>query len=294
MNSYIFDKKINLAEVPEKVNNVLLENSFDYVRLTNGIHVMGKISISGDCKCNEHNVPFVDTLDVDLIIPNDNIGSLKGLKLVVDDYETHIVDESINFRIRCTLNGYDEAQENFEIDKSFKEAIERLEGFETEQLVNEFRDTITPEDEKMMEGLINGDVDVIVTDSSDNHKMPQYEEENDKKEEEEQKDDAVYPYLDVEEDATPLELQTSNNDEVIENKMSEAKKDAEVIREEKPQSKNDLFEHERFIVFSRFYRVKYGETYASIANDNNVDENKLREINKNKELIEGSLVQIPR
>ena len=44
---------------------------------------MGKIGITGECSCDEHCFPFVDTLDIDLIVPGDVIGSLKSLKLVI-------------------------------------------------------------------------------------------------------------------------------------------------------------------------------------------------------------------
>ena len=46
MNSYIFDKRIQLKEAPQKVNSVVLENAFNYVKVKEGIHVMGKIGIT--------------------------------------------------------------------------------------------------------------------------------------------------------------------------------------------------------------------------------------------------------
>lgn len=54
MNSYIFDKRIQLKEAPKKVDSVVLENAFNYVKVKEGIHVMGKIGITGECSCDEH------------------------------------------------------------------------------------------------------------------------------------------------------------------------------------------------------------------------------------------------
>lgn len=274
MNTYFFDKKINLEEAPEKVNSVVLDNSFNYVRLSNGIHVSGKIGISGDCKCQDHFIPFMDTLDVDLIVPNENIGNLKDLKLLIDSYDCHIVDDSVNFHIKCNLDGYDETKENFEIDKAFKEFVNE----NNNNIVQEFRESLTEEEEKKLESLLNGDVDIIATNEKEENEEVQelldYEEEQE-------------PFITIEE--PPIEVSSPSNDEAIEKVMKENKA---VVNQQVDTS--NLFENERFVVFSRFYRAKSNDTYDSIAANNEVDVIKLKTINKNKEIVEGTLIQIPR
>lgn len=279
MNSYIFDKRIQLKEAPKKVDSVVLENAFNYVKVKEGIHVMGKIGITGECSCDEHCFPFVDTLDIDLIVPGDVIGSLKSLKLVIDNYDYHIVDDCLNFKIKCNLEGYDNSKEELEIDKAFEEATSNLSIDNKNELLEQFRETLSNEDEQTIEDLINGKVDVITT-----------EEEN-----------SEHPYIDDKsfDEQVPVEEQTDKiepvsviNNDVIEEKINEIKENQSKI--DNKENNNALFKEERFVVFSSFYRVKKDETYGSIAKSFQIDEAHLRKSNNEKELSEGTLIRIPR
>lgn len=279
MNSYIFDKRIQLKEAPKKVDSVVLENAFNYVKVKEGIHVMGKIGITGECSCDEHCFPFVDTLDIDLIVPGDVIGSLKSLKLVIDNYDYHIVDDCLNFKIKCNLEGYDNSKEELEIDKAFEEATSNLSIDNKNELLEQFRETLSNEDEQTIEDLINGKVDVITT-----------EEEN-----------SEHPYIDDKsfDEQVPVEEQTDKiepvsvvNNDVIEEKINEIKENQSKI--DNKDNNNALFKEERFVVFSSFYRVKKDETYGSIAKSFQIDEAHLRKSNNEKELSEGTLIRIPR
>ena len=279
MNSYIFDKRIQLKEAPKKVDSVVLENAFNYVKVKEGIHVMGKIGITGECSCDEHCFPFVDTLDIDLIVPGDVIGSLKSLKLVIDNYDYHIVDDCLNFKIKCNLEGYDNSKEELEIDKAFEEATSNLSIDNKNELLEQFRETLSNEDEQTIEDLINGKVDVITT-----------EEEN-----------SEHPYIDDKsfDEQVPVEEQTDKiepvsvvNNDVIEEKINEIKENQNKI--DNKNNNNALFKEERFVVFSSFYRVKKDETYGSIAKSFQIDEAHLRKSNNEKEFSEGTLIRIPR
>ncbi len=300
MNSYYFDKKINLEEAPDKVNSVLLENSFDYVRLDNGVHVSGKIGISGECKCQEHTLPFVDTLDVDLIVPSENIGSLKSLKLIVDNYDCHIVDDSLNFRIKCSLSGYDEDKENFEVEKAFKDFA----SSDQEKLVQEFRDTLTEEEQEKLANLMDSDVEVFISNNKEETTMPLEEEKmpeiqetvslknnsNETKDEKTDDEESVHPFVPYEEE--PFEVESFSNNETIEKIITESK-NVKPNEQESPKH-HDLFSSERFVVFSRFYRCLSNDTYEVIAAKYNLNPYDLRDLNKNKEISEGTLIQIPR
>ena len=279
MNSYIFDKRIQLKEAPKKVDSVVLENAFNYVKVKEGIHVMGKIGITGECSCDEHCFPFMDTLDIDLIVPGDVIGSLKSLKLVIDNYDYHIVDDCLNFKIKCNLEGYDNSKEELEIDKAFEEATSNLSIDNKNELLEQFRETLSNEDEQTIEDLINGKVDVITT-----------EEEN-----------SEHPYIDDKsfDEQVPVEEQTDKiepvsvvNNDVIEEKINEIKENQNKL--DNKNNNNALFKEERFVVFSSFYRVKKDETYGSIAKSFQIDEAHLRKSNNEKELSEGTLIRIPR
>ena len=279
MNSYIFDKRIQLKEAPKKVDSVVLENAFNYVKVKEGIHVMGKIGITGECSCDEHCFPFMDTLDIDLIVPGDVIGSLKSLKLVIDNYDYHIVDDCLNFKIKCNLEGYDNSKEELEIDKAFEEATSNLSIDNKNELLEQLRETLSNEDEQTIEDLINGKVDVITT-----------EEEN-----------SEHPYIDDKsfDEQVPVEKQTDKiepvsvvNNDVIEEKINEIKENQNKL--DNKNNNNALFKEERFVVFSSFYRVKKDETYGSIAKSFQIDEAHLRKSNNEKELSEGTLIRIPR
>ena len=280
MNSYIFDKRIQLKEAPQKVNSVVLENAFNYVKVKEGIHVMGKIGITGECSCDEHCFPFMDTLDIDLIVPGDVIGSLKSLKLVIDNYDYHIVDDCLNFKIKCNLEGYDNSKEDLEIDKAFEEATSNLSIDNKNELLEQFRDTLSNEDEKTIEDLINGKVDVITTTEEENSEHPYID------------DKSFDEQVPVDELTDKIEPVNAINNEVIEDKINEIK--SNLNKNNTSNDNNALFKEERFVVFSSFYRVKKDDTYASIAKNYHIDEAHLRKSNNEKELSEGTLLRIPR
>lgn len=280
MNSYIFDKRIQLKEAPQKVNSVVLENAFNYVKVKEGIHVMGKIGITGECSCDEHCFPFMDTLDIDLIVPGDVIGSLKSLKLVIDNYDYHIVDDCLNFKIKCNLEGYDNSKEDLEIDKAFEEATSNLSIDNKNELLEQFRDTLSNEDEKTIEDLINGKVDVITTTEEENSEHPYID------------DKSFDEQVPVDELTDKIEPVNTINNEVIEDKINEIK--SNLNKNNTSNDNNALFKEEKFVVFSSFYRVKKDDTYASIAKNYHIDEAHLRKNNNEKELSEGTLLRIPR
>ena len=280
MNSYIFDKRIQLKEAPKKVDSVVLENAFNYVKVKEGIHVMGKIGITGECSCDEHCFPFVDTLDIDLIVPGDVIGSLKSLKLVIDNYDYHIVDDCLNFKIKCNLEGYDNSKEELEIDKAFEEATSNLSIDNKNELLEQFRETLSNEDEQTIEDLINGKVDVITTTQEENSEHPYID------------DKSFDEQVPVEEQTDKIEPVSVVNNDVIEEKINEIKENQSKI--DNKENNNALFKEERFVVFSSFYRVKKDETYGSIAKSFQIDEAHLRKSNNEKELSEGTLIRIPR
>ena len=280
MNSYIFDKRIQLKEAPKKVDSVVLENAFNYVKVKEGIHVMGKIGITGECSCDEHCFPFVDTLDIDLIVPGDVIGSLKSLKLVIDNYDYHIVDDCLNFKIKCNLEGYDNSKEELEIDKAFEEATSNLSIDNKNELLEQFRETLSNEDEQTIEDLINGKVDVITTTEEENSEHPYID------------DKSFDEQVPVEKQTDKIEPMSVVNNDVIEEKINEIKENQSKI--DNKENNNALFKEERFVVFSSFYRVKKDETYGSIAKSFQIDEAHLRKSNNEKELSEGTLIRIPR
>ncbi len=287
MNSYIFDKQIKVDEVPDRVMNVKLEDGYDYITLVNGLHVVGAITISGEYLASAHQVPFKDTLNIDVIIPNENILNMRDLRFSVENYEVHIVDNFLNFKIKCQINGHDLTKEEKEVEANIQEVVENLDPNAPNSLLDQFRDNLSEEDEKTLEALIKGEkVDIIATENVEeqenaiesdpiSEQMPEVEPETE------------HPFVDDLAEITPLETEESNNKQVIEDKIKE-------IKNQSTPNPNALFKEERFVIFSRFYRVRRGDTYESIASANNVDIDQLKSLNKNKEISEGNLVQIPR
>lgn len=287
MNSYIFDKQIKVDEVPDRVTNVKLEDGYDYITLVNGLHVVGAITISGEYLANAHQVPFKDILNIDVIIPNENILNMRDLRFSVENYEVHIVDNFLNFKIKCQINGHDLTKEEKEVEANIQEVVENLDPNAPNSLLDQFRDNLSEEDEKTLEALIKGEkVDIIATPAAaekedilesdpSGEPLPEVEPETE------------HPFVDDLAEITPLETEESNNKQVIEDKIKE-------IKNQSSPNPNALFKEERFVIFSRFYRVRRGDTYESIASANNVDIDQLKSLNKYKEISEGNLVQIPR
>lgn len=279
MNTYIFEKQIKLDEVANKIESINLKENYDYINLVNALHVVGKISISGTYLSDNHSLPFEDTLDIDVIIPNENIANMVNLRFSIQSYDTHLVDNNINLKINCLLDGYDYTKEEVELKKTFQEVIETLDKDNPNSLLDQFRDNLSEEDEKRLEDLINGKVEIIDTTVEENKDL-ESKEIIDVPVESQNEDDNK--------DEIKLEPVEEVTSEVIENKINEIK-DKQV-----PPTRNNLFSEERFVVFSRFYRVRNEDTYESIASANKVDILHLKSLNKNKELTEGMLIQIPR
>jgi len=287
MNSYIFDKQIKVDEVPDRVMNVKLEDGYDYITLVNGLHVVGAITISGEYLANAHQVPFKDTLNIDVIIPNENILNMRDLRFSVENYEVHIVDNFLNFKIKCQINGHDLTKEEKEVEANIQEVVENLDPNAPNSLLDQFRDNLSEEDEKTLEALIKGEkVDIIATPAAA-EKEDILESDPSGEQVPEVEPETEHPFVDDLAEITPLETEESNNKQVIEDKIKE-------IKNQSSPNPNALFKEERFVIFSRFYRVRRGDTYESIASTNNVDIDQLKSLNKNKEISEGSLVQIPR
>lgn len=285
MNSYIFDKQIKVDEVPDRVMNVKLEDGYDYITLVNGLHVVGAITISGEYLANAHQVPFKDTLNIDVIIPNENILNMRDLRFSVENYEVHIVDNFLNFKIKCQINGHDLTKEEKEVEANIQEVVENLDPNAPNSLLDQFRDNLSEEDEKTLEALIKGEkVDIIATESVEEHETIESDPISEQMPED---PETEHPFVDDLAEITPLETEESNNKQVIEDKIKE-------IKNQSSPNPNALFKEERFVIFSRFYRVRRGDTYESIASTNNVDIDQLKSLNKYKEISEGSLVQIPR
>lgn len=285
MNSYIFDKQIKVDEVPDRVMNVKLEDGYDYITLVNGLHVVGAITISGEYLANAHQVPFKDTLNIDVIIPNESILNMRDLRFSVENYEVHIVDNFLNFKIKCQINGHDLTKEEKEVEANIQEVVENLDPNAPNSLLDQFRDNLSEEDEKTLEALIKGEkVDIIATESVEEHETIESDPISEQMPED---PETEHPFVDDLAEITPLETEESNNKQVIEDKIKE-------IKNQSSPNPNALFKEERFVIFSRFYRVRRGDTYESIASTNNVDIDQLKSLNKYKEISEGSLVQIPR
>ena len=251
MNSYIFDKQIKVDEVPDRVMNVKLEDGYDYITLVNGLHVVGAITISGEYLANAHQVPFKDTLNIDVIIPNENILNMCDLRFSVENYEVHIVDNFLNFKIKCQINGHDLTKEEKEVEANIQEVVENLDPNAPNSLLDQFRDNLSEEDEKTLEALIKGEkVDIIATESVEEQETI----ESDPISEQMPVDpETEHPFVDDLAEITPLETEESNNKQVIEDKIKE-------IKNQSSPNSNALFKEERFVIFSRFYRVRRGDT----------------------------------
>ncbi len=274
MPSFLLDKTITFENEIQKVDSVIIDDHFTYVTLFEGIRVQGAIDISGLGHYENEQFPFSDSVDVDILCPNDQICSARGFALRVEDSTYEIGDHAIIFHIKCVLEGSEKIDEAFSLEEASKNAYLELEEAPLEIAFNSARSLLSKEDAAKLEQLMQEEnVDVISTmdTSSFNGGTIDF----------------------IKDEEVPLSsaiIMKSEDDSEDENAQC-VKKEMEPKAE---TAKQKWFRDEPMVVLSSYYRVKRGDTYQSIAAHHQLNEEQLFLQNKGQELKEGMLLRIRR
>lgn len=258
MPSYLLDKTIPVDEEIESIDSVVIDDHFTYVTLYEGIRVQGQIGISLVAHDKEEKFPLSDTLEVDILCPNDQICDCRGVHLRVDDSSYEIGDHAVIFHIKCVLEGSDIVEEEFSLEKEKKESFLHIEEPPKELSLDKARTFLDPSQMEELESLL-GKEDVTMISTME-------EKEETPKEKEEKKEEPVIVNPPLEEDGSLMV----------------------------GRKKESLFQNEPMMVITSYYRVQKDDSYASIAVLYHMDETKLRKDNHHKELKIGDLLLIKR
>ena len=124
MPSFLLDKTIPLEESIQNLDSIIVDDHFTYVTLFEGIRVQGEIGISAVGHNEDESFPISDTLDVDIMCPNEQICDMRGLHLRVEDSTYEIGERQVTFHIKCILEGSEAVKENFSMEEKQEEGIE--------------------------------------------------------------------------------------------------------------------------------------------------------------------------
>lgn len=277
MSTFTLHKIIPIEAAVHEVKSVVIDDDIKYIEKNDGVKIEGKISMRGDCVGEDCQHPFFETLDVDCFVPHSRISELNTIRLNISDFKSRIIDNNLHLEVKCCLQGEEHMEEKFTIESQIKSALNKKSGPASEVLLNSIRNNISAQDEEMLEkALLGNEVEIITTDEEN---IPESDESNHDEEKIEFPFDTITIEQELEVPTSDLVAMTSGDDtdEVI------------PFRNEKHDK---IFDEDKYVVFSRFYRVKKDETYASIAIAHMIDVNVLVRKNNNKNLVEGVLIEL--
>ncbi|MBE6124294.1 MAG: hypothetical protein E7184_01980 [Erysipelotrichaceae bacterium] len=124
MNIINLNKIIVLNNIKDLINISVSEN-VSYLRRCDGVSCNGQILINGVYEnINGIEKIFSDSIDIENLIPYENIESLEDFSIVVDDFEYALVDEKLEMLVKLKINSFREVENNFLAQDNEKEILE--------------------------------------------------------------------------------------------------------------------------------------------------------------------------
>lgn len=256
MPSFLLDKTIPLEESIQNLDSIIVDDHFTYVTLFEGIRVQGEIGISAVGHNEDESFPISDTLDVDIMCPNEQICDMRGLHLRVEDSTYEIGERQVTFHIKCILEGSEAVKENFSMEEKHDDSFLEIKETPIEMTLEKARTFLSEDQAQELENLMHQDGAMMFSTLEDED-APKEE----KKEEKQEEGIEVNPMLEETEEV-------ARNQDV------------------------KWFQSEPMLVTTSFYRVQKNDTYSSIAAKFDISEEQLFVKNRGIELKEGMLLQI--
>lgn len=288
MRLIILEKTIDVRDNIDDLNTVNLEENIDYIKNNEGVAIKGEIEIEGEYLHGSQIKYFNDYLKIDLLAPYDEIIDKENINLKIKDFDYINGGNKIIFTFKLNIEGWREVSKTFlapDVSKENEEAI-LIESNENPEIIDKIKSllekckTLDIKDECVATYLEKGvnEVQSLINEEEEDRSNlikfnisgsleKQEKNELDSGESFDEKCDEQYPIKIIEED-----------------KELKIKKDK--------NSLNTLFKNKVVTMFK--YKVVYeGESYETIANEENVTVYDLKRFNKNRILKEGILVKIP-
>lgn len=259
MPSFLLDKTIPLEESVQRLDSIIIDDHFTYVTLFEGIRVQGEIGISALGHNEDESFPISDTIEVDIMCPNDQICDMRGLHLRVEDSTYELGEHQVIFHVKCVLEGSEAVKETFIVDEKHDHSFLEIKETPMDITIEKARTFLNEDQAKELENLMQQD-DVMMFSTLD-------DEEKDESKEAPKENEKVEEAIEV----NPILEETE-----------------EVARNQDMK----WFQSEPMLVTTSFYRVQKNDTYSSIAAKFNISEEQLFVKNRGIELKEGMLLQI--
>ncbi|MDD6301752.1 MAG: hypothetical protein PUA56_00355 [Bacillales bacterium] len=272
MRPLILKKKYVGKEKIVSFKDVVLEDHFDSEINNNDLHIVGKVLLKGTIVYSLNEESYNDYFNVDIIIPSVECDNVASLQIESDNFQYEIKENVISFTLIISLKEEERLIKEDDLDKYMDDDNNLI-------LSNDISEEVLDKEYyKQIEELMkNNDVEVF---SSLDNKIVEESEEN---EESSIKDN---DYIDIELDG--------NNEIIKEEPLQINKVNEEIMEEENNLDKNkyESLVKDTFIKSFFFYRVTSNDSKQSILDKFNMDEKEFDRYNQNKQIKEGTLVEV--
>ncbi|MEG0313985.1 MAG: LysM peptidoglycan-binding domain-containing protein [Erysipelotrichaceae bacterium] len=106
MKKMQIEKYIQFDDVVDEIISINLSEDFSYSEEPIGLKATGPLYIKGSYLSNEQTIDFEETLQLDVLAPNEKLNG-DNFKLEIDDYESEI-DDGIHLTITLNIYGIKE------------------------------------------------------------------------------------------------------------------------------------------------------------------------------------------
>jgi hypothetical protein len=113
MQSLILEKTVTFRDKVDELIQVSIDDNINYSSKDDGILLNGKIYLNGEVKVKGELDEFLDTLEVDIFAPYDEIVDKRAFTFRVDDFEYKTFDNKIIFYLKVIIDGWSDMKSTF-------------------------------------------------------------------------------------------------------------------------------------------------------------------------------------
>jgi len=141
MKKMKIEKQLIFADQVKRIVSLQVQENLTYRHEAEGIRAIGPLYIKGEYEGSEGLEKFQETLEMDVLAPNDKLGT-DAFRLDIADYHAKEQDDSIQVMITLNIQGLKEDQANTKANTTNKE--ER----QTQEMDAVYTDQITEKEEQ--------------------------------------------------------------------------------------------------------------------------------------------------
>ena len=298
MEEHIFEGIFQSDEEILGLDDILLDQDFQYQSTKEGMHILGKIYITFVMKRLLRKDPGSLVIPVDLFVTLNEIDHLKEIALEIDHFTFDLEDKKVKFRIFTRLKGNHEdlirfePTPNKEINDEFVSLFMRQEEISPQPRINE--DEISE-----MENILSSkDVELISTPFEKLEPEEDWIELKGEDTSASTRNEILQTIKETVEKIKENIIKSADKGEIVKNISEDsipisAGEEKKYMIEKKEEKKEELFK-ETYQSNAFFYRIRKEENLHQIAARFKKEEEELKKINPQKKFQEGELIKIPK